>query len=70
MPGRDFSGVVVDKGLGVGSGLAVGDEVWGATFPAKRGTHAEFVTADESEVRKGKGMEARFSGFNIAAVTR
>ncbi len=42
--GRDFSGIVVDKGMSV-SGFQVGDSVWGATFPSSQGSHSEFVSA-------------------------
>ena len=30
----------------------IGDEVWGATFPASQGCHAEFVTASTMSISK------------------
>lgn len=41
--GREFSGVVVQKGMGVNSSLQMGDEVWGVVQPHKSGSHAEYV---------------------------
>lgn len=41
--GREFSGILVQKGMGVDSSLQIGDEVWGVVQPHKNGAHAEYV---------------------------
>lgn len=41
--GREFSGVVIQKGMGVDSSIQMGDEVWGVVQPHKSGSHAEYV---------------------------
>jgi len=48
--GRDFSGRVVGKGLGVGQDINIGDEVWGALPPHQQGCHAQFVRVNKSLV--------------------
>lgn len=47
--GMDFSGVVVATGQAV-TRFRVGDEVFGATSPFRRGAHAEYLTISESGV--------------------
>lgn len=47
--GRDFSGVVVDKGSAV-KNVCVGDQVFGAVPPYKHGTHSKYVVVTDSEV--------------------
>lgn len=49
--GRDFSGVVIETGRGV-SHVKQGDEVWGALWPQKQGTHAEYCIVPGSNVCK------------------
>ncbi|KZC06101.1 Reticulon-4-interacting protein 1, mitochondrial [Dufourea novaeangliae] len=44
--GRDFSGVVVSKGHGVGNRLKLGDEVWGVVPPEQQGCHAGYALVD------------------------
>jgi NADPH:quinone reductase-like Zn-dependent oxidoreductase len=47
--GRDFSGVIVQKGLGVSDReLHVGQDVWGVVPVHKQGCHAEYVLVDRS----------------------
>jgi hypothetical protein len=48
--GRDFSGRVVAKGLGVGHDINIGDEVWGALPPHLQGCHAQFVRVNKTSV--------------------
>lgn len=48
--GRDFSGVVVSKGHGVGDRLKLGDEVWGVVPVDKQGCHAGYVLVDHNSV--------------------
>lgn len=48
--GRDFSGRVVAKGLGVGHDINIGDEVWGALPPHLQGCHAQFVRVNKTVV--------------------
>jgi hypothetical protein len=48
--GRDFSGRVVAKGLGVGHDVNIGDEVWGALPPHLQGCHAQFVRVNKTLV--------------------
>jgi hypothetical protein len=48
--GRDFSGRVVAKGLGVGHDINIGDEVWGALPPHQQGCHAQFVRVNKTLV--------------------
>lgn len=49
--GRDFSGRVVAKGLGVGHYVNIGDEVWGALPPHLQGCHAQYVRVNKTSVR-------------------
>ncbi|KAF2902857.1 hypothetical protein ILUMI_03332 [Ignelater luminosus] len=46
--GRDFAGVVIDKGHGVGNEFKVGDKVYGIVSLHKQGSQAETVIADKS----------------------
>lgn len=48
--GRDFSGRVFAKGLGVGHDINIGDEVWGALPPHLQGCHAQFVRVNKTLV--------------------
>lgn len=49
--GRDFSGRVVAKGLGVGHYVNIGDEVWGALPAHLQGCHAQYVQVNKTLVR-------------------
>lgn len=49
--GRDFTGVVVSKGHGVGDHLQLGEEVWGVVPVEQQGCHANYVIVDDSLVR-------------------
>jgi len=49
--GRDFSGRVVAKGLGVGHYVNIGDEVWGALPAHQQGCHAQYVRVNKTLVR-------------------
>lgn len=48
--GRDFSGVIVDKGHNVGNDFKVGDLVYGIVPIHRQGSHAEAVALDVSNV--------------------
>lgn len=48
--GRDFSGVVVDKGMAA-TGFEIGDHVWGSLWPSSQGSHADYVLASNISVR-------------------
>lgn len=48
--GRDFSGVVVSKGHGVGDKVKLGDEVWGVVPVDRQGCHADYVVVDNGLV--------------------
>ncbi|KAF3430289.1 hypothetical protein E2986_00320 [Frieseomelitta varia] len=48
--GRDFSGIVVSKGHGVGTRLQLGDEVWGVVPVEQQGCHAGYVVVDNTLV--------------------
>jgi len=50
--GRDFSGRVVAKGLGVGHYVNIGDEVWGALPAHLQGCHAQYVRVNKILVCK------------------
>ncbi|XP_060079949.1 reticulon-4-interacting protein 1 homolog, mitochondrial-like [Ylistrum balloti] len=49
--GRDFSGVITQKGKAVRN-YKVGDEVWGTLGGQKQGSHAQFAVTDLSEISK------------------
>ncbi|XP_015603922.1 reticulon-4-interacting protein 1, mitochondrial isoform X2 [Cephus cinctus] len=48
--GRDFSGVVISKGHGVGDRLKLGDKVWGVVSIEQQGCHSSHVVVDNSMV--------------------
>lgn len=48
--GRDFSGVVVSKGHGMGNRLKLGDQVWGVVPVEQQGCHASYVVVDNTLV--------------------
>ena len=50
--GRDFSGIVVSKGHGVGTRLQLGDKVWGVVPVEQQGCHAGYIVADDTLVNK------------------
>lgn len=50
--GRDFSGVIIDKGHGVGKEFKVGDKVYGFVPLHRQGTHAEAVVTHKRDVSK------------------
>ncbi|XP_069101708.1 reticulon-4-interacting protein 1 homolog, mitochondrial-like [Argopecten irradians] len=49
--GRDFSGVIAQKGKAVGK-YKVGDEVWGTLGGQKQGSHAQYAVAGLNEISK------------------
>lgn len=49
--GRDFSGVVVAKGVNVTDDLNVGDTVIGVVTPYQQGCHAQLVSVPETQVK-------------------
>ncbi|EFN76030.1 Reticulon-4-interacting protein 1 [Harpegnathos saltator] len=49
--GRDFAGIVVSKGYGVGDKLELGEEVWGVVPVEKQGCHANYVVVNSNMVR-------------------
>lgn len=46
--GREFSGVVVGKGLGAGDRLEIGDQVWGVVPLHYQGCHSQYVVLPQS----------------------
>lgn len=48
--GREFSGIVKDKGANVRDDIQIGDKVWGLVSPQRPGAHAEYVVVDQSTV--------------------
>lgn len=48
--GRDFSGVIIDKGHSVGREYKVGDRVYGFVPLHRQGTHAEAVLTHKRDV--------------------
>jgi len=49
--GRDFTGVVVAKGQGVGDRLQLGEKVWGVVPIEQQGCHANYVIVNNHLVR-------------------
>ncbi|KAJ8920869.1 hypothetical protein NQ315_015662 [Exocentrus adspersus] len=49
--GRDFSGTVIAKGLGVGNEINIGDEVYGFIPIHKQGSFAETVLTEKGHLR-------------------
>ncbi|KAG8237212.1 hypothetical protein J437_LFUL016049 [Ladona fulva] len=50
--GRDFSGVIVEKGHGVNDSFQFGDEVWGVVSPFQPGCHAQYTVVPMTNVMK------------------
>ncbi|XP_034943991.1 reticulon-4-interacting protein 1, mitochondrial [Chelonus insularis] len=50
--GRDFSGVIVEKGHQVPDRLELGDDVWGVVPVEQQGCHAQYVVVDNCFVNK------------------
>ncbi|XP_029052878.1 reticulon-4-interacting protein 1 homolog, mitochondrial-like [Osmia bicornis bicornis] len=48
--GRDFSGIIVSKGHGIGDRLKLGDQVWGVVPVEQQGCHANYVLVDSAMV--------------------
>ncbi|KAG4066006.1 hypothetical protein HA402_001253 [Bradysia odoriphaga] len=48
--GRDFSGTVVYKGMGVRNSIQLSDKVWGVVPIHRNGCHSEFVAVDADYV--------------------
>lgn len=48
--GRDFSGIIIDKGHAVGNDYKVGDRVYGFVPLHKPGCHAEAVAVHKADV--------------------
>lgn len=46
--GRDFSGIVTQKGMSVREEIQVDDKVWGVVPLHRSGCHAEYVLVDEN----------------------
>jgi len=49
--GRDFAGIVVAKGQGVGDRLKLGEKVWGVIPIEQQGCHANYVLTNCNLVR-------------------
>lgn len=49
--GREFCGVVRDKGKSVRADIQIGQKVWGVVPPHRHGSIAEFVVVDQYTVR-------------------
>lgn len=48
--GRDFCGIVKEKGQSVNQNIQIGDKVWGVIEPHQVGAHAEYVVVDQKYV--------------------
>lgn len=48
--GREFCGIVKEKGSKVRDDIQIGDKVWGLVSPQQPGAHAEYVVVDQSTV--------------------
>lgn len=48
--GRDFSGTVVYKGMGVRNSIQLNDKIWGVVPIHRNGCHSEFVSVDADYV--------------------
>lgn len=48
--GREFSGIVRQKGDKVRDDIQIGDKVWGLVGVQRPGSHAEYVVVDQSTV--------------------
>lgn len=47
--GRDFTGTIVQKGLGIkNADLKIGSKVWGVVPVHQHGCHAEYVSVNQS----------------------
>lgn len=49
--GREFCGVVKDKGKSVRGDIQIGDKVWGVVPPHLSGSIAEYVVVHQNTVR-------------------
>lgn len=50
--GRDFCGVIIDKGHDVGDKFKIGDRVYGFVPLHRQGAHAEAVLTHKNDVSK------------------
>lgn len=48
--GRDFAGIIVDKGYDVDASYKIGDSVYGIVPILRQGSHAQKVVVNESNV--------------------
>lgn len=48
--GREFCGVVKERGQNVRDDIQIGDKVWGLATPHHPGSHAEYVVVDQNTV--------------------
>lgn len=48
--GRDFAGVIISKGHGVGDRLKLGEKVWGVVPVEQQGCHANYVLINNNLV--------------------
>ena len=66
--GREFSGIVKEKGPNVRDDIQIGDKVWGLVPLQQPGAHAEYVVVDQSTVSHKKinkhAFNLLFSDFN------
>lgn len=49
--GREFCGVVKERGKKVRDDIQIGDKVWGLVSPNRPGSQAEYVVVDQTTVR-------------------
>lgn len=61
--GREFCGIVKEKGAKVRDDIQIGDKVWGLVSPQQPGAHAEYVVVDQCTVSSTKIIEYFFSSF-------
>lgn len=49
--GREFCGVVREKGKSVRANIQIGDKIWGVVSPHMAGSFAEYVVVNQYTVR-------------------
>lgn len=63
--GREFSGIVKEKGAKVREDIQIGDKVWGLISLERPGAHAEYVVVDQSTVSSQNQIVVNRNPFNI-----
>ncbi|XP_023287518.1 reticulon-4-interacting protein 1 homolog, mitochondrial isoform X2 [Orussus abietinus] len=63
--GRDFTGIVLSKGHGVGNRLEQGDQVWGVIPVHQQGCHSECVVVDSDLINRRPENVSYLEGASI-----